>query len=69
MVLSLFKSNRKIFKTLVKDDELNCFDDILVYIKELPEPESSMINEIITMMNMNMNDLQTSSRKPGNQRS
>ena len=34
---------------LVKDDKLNCFDDILAYIKKLPEPEKSMINEIITI--------------------
>ena len=39
----------EIFKVLVKDDELNCFDDTLVYIKKLPEPEKSMINEIVTI--------------------
>ena len=33
----------------MKDDELNCFDDILIYIKKLPEPEKSMVNEIITI--------------------
>ena len=39
----------EIFKVLVKNDELKCFDDILVYIKKLPELEKSMINEIITI--------------------
>ena len=39
----------EIFKVLVKDEELNCCDDILVYIKKLPEPGKSMINEIITI--------------------
>ena len=39
----------EIFQVLVKDDELNYFDDILAYIKKLPEPEKSMINEITTI--------------------
>ena len=32
------------FKAFVKEDELNCFNDILVYIKKLPEPEKRTIN-------------------------
>ena len=38
----LSKSNWK-----VKDDELNYFEDILVYIKKLPKSEKSMIHKII----------------------
>ena len=55
----------KIFNVLVKDDELNCFDDILVYIKKLPELEKSMINEIITICKL----LLSLVNPPGNQRS
>lgn len=39
----------EIFKVLLKDREFTCFGDILVKIKKLPEPEKSMISEIITI--------------------
>ena len=45
----LIQVQLEIFKVLVKDDEFNCFDDILVYIKKLLEPENSIINEFITI--------------------
>ena len=48
------------FKILVKDDELNCFDDILVYIKKLLQPEKRMINLIITICKFLLVNLATS---------
>ena len=34
---------------LLKDGDCFCFDDIIVKIKELPNPEREMIKEVITL--------------------
>ena len=34
---------------LLKDGDYFCFDDIIVKIKELPNPEREMIKEVITL--------------------
>ena len=41
----------EVFKVIMKDNDSQfvCFHDILVKIKELPEPEKSMISHIITI--------------------
>lgn len=38
----------EILQVLLKDGDYFCFDDILVKIKELPNPEREMIKEVIT---------------------
>ena len=40
--------NLEIFKTLMKDGEFTCLDDILAKIKQFSEEEKCMIGEIIT---------------------
>ena len=46
------KSQVEIFKLFLKDTDCVCFYDILVKIKELSEPEKSMINHVITICNL-----------------
>ena len=37
----------KILQVLLKDGDYFCFDDVIVKIKELPNPEREMIKEVI----------------------
>ena len=39
----------EILQVLLKDGDYFCFDDIIVKIKELPNPEREMIKEVITL--------------------
>ena len=39
----------EILQVLLKDGDYFCFDDIMVKIKELPNPERKMIKEVITL--------------------
>ena len=40
---------REILQVLLKDGDYFCFDDIIVKIKELLNPEREMIKEVITL--------------------
>jgi len=50
--VQVLKCQVEIFKLFLKDTDCVCFFDILVKIKELPEPEKSMISQIITIINL-----------------
>ena len=39
----------EILQVLLKNGDYFCFDDIIVKIKELPNPERQMIKEVITL--------------------
>ena len=39
----------EILQVLLKDGDYFCVDDIIVKIKELPNPEREMIKEVITL--------------------
>ena len=39
----------EILQVLLKNGDYFCFDDIIVNIKELPNPEREMIKEVITI--------------------
>ena len=39
----------EILQVLLKDGDYFCFDDIIVKIKELSNPEREMIKEVITL--------------------
>ena len=47
--IGALKSQLEIFKLLLKDADCVCFYDMLVKIRELPEPEKKMISHIITI--------------------
>lgn len=46
--ISVLTTQMEILQVLLKDGDYFCFDDILVKIKELPNPEREMIKEVIT---------------------
>ena len=39
----------EILQVLLKDGDYFCFDDIIVKIKELPNPEREMIKGVVTL--------------------
>ena len=45
----MLTAQREILQVLLKDGDYFCFDDIIVRIKELPNPEREMIKEVITL--------------------
>ena len=47
--ISVLTTQMEILQVLLKDGDYFCFDDILVKIKELPNPEREMIKEVITL--------------------
>ena len=47
--ISLLTAQMEILQVLLKDGDYFCFDDIIVKIKELPNPEREMIKEVITL--------------------
>ena len=46
---SVLTAQIEILQVLLKDGDYFCFDDIIVKIKELPNPEREMIKEVITL--------------------
>ena len=42
--ISMLTAQMEILQVLLKDGDYSCFDDIIVKIKELPNPEREMIN-------------------------
>ena len=47
--ISMLIAQMEILQVLLKDGDYFCFDDIIVKIKELPNPEREMIKEVITL--------------------
>ena len=47
--ISVLTAQMEILQVLLKDGDYFCFDDIIVKIKELPNPEWEMIQEVITL--------------------
>ena len=47
--ISVLTAQMEILQVLRKDGAYFCFDDIMVKIKELPNPEREMIKEVITL--------------------
>ena len=47
--ISVLTAQMEILQMLLKDGYCFCFDDIIVKIKELPNPEREMIKEVITL--------------------
>ena len=47
--ISLLRAQMEILGVLLKDGDYFCFDDIIVKIKELPNPEWEMIKEVIML--------------------
>ena len=47
--ISVLTDQMEILQVLLKDGDYFCFDDIIVEIKELPNPEREMIKDIITL--------------------
>ena len=47
--ISVLTAQMEILQVLLKDGDYFCFDDIIVKIKELPNPEREMIKEVITL--------------------
>ena len=47
--ISVLTAQMKILQVLLKDGDYFCFDDIIVKIKELPNPEREMIKDVITL--------------------
>ena len=47
--ISVLNAQMEILQVLLKDGDYFCFDDIIVKIKELPNPEREMIKEVITL--------------------
>ena len=52
----------EILQVLLKDGDYLCFDDIIVKIKELPNPEQEMIKEVIMLCKVILVNLATSER-------
>ena len=49
VVSGTLKAQLEIFKILMKDYDITCFNDILDKIKELQAPQRRMVNEIVTI--------------------
>ena len=47
--ISVLIAQMEILQVLLKDGDYFCFDDIVVKIKELPNPEQEIIKEAITL--------------------
>ena len=47
--ISVLPAQMEILQVLLKDADYFCFDDIIVKIKELPNPERGMIKEVTTL--------------------
>ena len=47
--ISVLTAQIEMLQVLLKDGDYFCFDDIIVRIKELPNPEQEMIKEVITL--------------------
>ena len=47
--ISVLTAQMEILRVLLKDGDYFCFDDIIVKIKELHNPEREMIKEVITL--------------------
>ena len=47
--ISVLTAQMEILQVLLKDGEYFCFDDVIVKIKKLPNPEREMIKEVITL--------------------
>ena len=47
--ISVLTAQMEILQVLLKDGDYFCFDDIIVKIKELPNPEREMIKEVIKL--------------------
>ena len=47
--ISMLTAQMEILQVLLKDGDYFCFDDIVVKIKELPNPEREMMKEVITL--------------------
>ena len=47
--ISVLTAQMEILKVLLKDGDYFCFDDTIVKIKELLNPEREMIKEVITL--------------------
>ena len=47
--ISMLSAQMEILQVLLKDGDYFCFDDIVVKIKELPNPEREMMKEVITL--------------------
>ena len=47
--ISVLIAQMEILQVLLKDGDYFCFDDIIVKIKELTNPEWEMIKEVITL--------------------
>ena len=50
--IGTLKSQLEIFKLLLKGTDCVCFYDMLVKIRELPEPEKNIINHVITIFKL-----------------
>ena len=47
--ISVLTAQMEILQVLVKEGDYFCFDDIIVKLKRLPNPEREMITEVITL--------------------
>ena len=47
--VSVLTAQMEILQVLLKDGDYCCFDDIIIKIKELPNPEREMIKEVVTL--------------------
>ena len=47
--ISVLPAQMEILQVLLKDGDYCCFDNIIVKIKELPNPEREMIKEVVTL--------------------
>ena len=47
--VGMLTAQLEILKVLLKEGDFLCFDDIVVKIKQLPNPERKMINEVISV--------------------
>ena len=58
--ISVLTARMEILQVLLKDGDYFCFDDIIVKIKELPNPEREMIKEVIALCKLILVNLATS---------
>ena len=58
--ISVLTAQMEILQVLLKDGDYFCLDDIIVKIKELPNPEREMIKEVITLCKVILVNLATS---------
>ena len=47
--ISVLTAQMEILQVLLQDGDYFCFDDIIVKIRELPNPEREMTKEVITL--------------------